>query len=239
MQNKDLSLLQNRLLHQLSDSQYAEFVGRCRSEKLVCGQNLHIADQNIGRVYFPLAGFVGVFTLTKQESPTDVILIGCEGMIGASISLGVQRAPFTITVQGAGEALSMQSTTFISQMKQSKRLRRLVRRYLYVQLRQLTQSAACFCHHDVKARLARWLLMSHDRSATGYVELTHATLAMMLGVRRSAISLAAGQLQVLNVIRYRRGRIEVISRAGLELQSCACYKEALDCYNDHLPESRH
>ncbi|MBN7818390.1 Crp/Fnr family transcriptional regulator [Bowmanella yangjiangensis] len=215
------------------------FVELCNVEKLHVGQCLHEVGKDIRKVYFPLTGYAGLHAAHEDKQHTDVTLLGCEGVIGASVLLGVRRAPFGVIVQGAGLALSLSPLTFIRQVKLSKELRRVIKLYLFLQLGQLTLSAACLSHHDVRSRLARWLLMGHDRADKSILILTHLALAQMLGVRRSAVTLAARQLQENGVIRYQRGRIEVISRSGLESYSCNCYRTEIDNYNVCLPLRHH
>lgn len=229
------SAFQNQLLTYLPRKQYNDLVEDCSVVKLTYGQCLHEAGVDIRRVYFPLTGFVGLHVAHEGGRPVDITLIGNEGVLGASILLGVRRAPFTFVVQGAGLALSMSSITLLRQVKLHKEFRRLIKRYLYIQMRQLTLSAICLSHHKVRARLARWLLMGHDRSNTECLALTHAALALMLGVRRSAVTLAARQLQSENMIRYRRGQIEILSHSGLKALCCNCYQAELDSYSALLP----
>jgi CRP-like cAMP-binding protein len=104
----------------------------------------------------------------------------------------------------------------------------VLKRYLYVLLAQLSQSTACGRFHEIRARLARWLLMTHDRAHADHFRLTHQYLADMLGVQRSAITIAAGSLQRKKLISYKRGAIFIVSRRGLETASCECYQAALD-----------
>jgi CRP-like cAMP-binding protein len=124
----------------------------------------------------------------------------------------------------------MPASRFRRALGESPALRGVVRRYLYVVLTQLSQSTACTRFHEAEARLARWLLLTHDRAHSDRFELTHQYLADMLGVRRSAVTIAAGALQRRNLIRYTRGRIEVVDRKGLEAASCECYETAIGDY---------
>jgi CRP-like cAMP-binding protein len=157
-------------------------------------------------------------------------LIGNEGMLGVTLMLGVNEAPFRGVVQGKGTALRMSTAELRRLLLASPSLRKTLHRYLYVLMEQLSTSAACSHFHEVEPRLARWLLMTHDRAHADHFHLTHAYLAGMLGVRRSGITVAAGVLQRGMLIRYTRGEISILDRAGLEAVSCECYNTTIDGY---------
>ncbi|MEF9671842.1 helix-turn-helix domain-containing protein [Pseudomonas sp. PCH446] len=126
-------------------------------------------------------------------------------------------------VQGAGNALRMSGLSLQLVLRDSPSLSNCLNQYLYVQLMQLAQTAACTHFHEIEPRLARWLLMTHDRAHANHFHLTHACLANRLGVRRSGVTLAAGALQQRGLIRYTRGEITILDRKGLEAASCECY----------------
>jgi CRP-like cAMP-binding protein len=151
-------------------------------------------------------------------------LIGNEGMLGATVILGVNVAPLRAVVQGAGTALRINTVDFRLILGEGKALPRTINRYLYVMLAQLSQTAACNHFHEIEPRLARWLLMTHDRAHADHFHLTHEFLADMLGVRRSGITVAAGALQAKNLIGYTRGEISILDRTGLEAAACECYE---------------
>lgn len=157
-------------------------------------------------------------------------LIGNEGMLGVTLVLGVESARLRGVVQGSGTALRMSVPRFLRELRVSPALRRTLNRYLFVLFAQLSQTAVCTRFHEIRARLARWLLLTHDRSQADSFHLTHQYLADMLGVQRSAITIAAGALQKKKLIRYTRGEIDVLDRRGLEAESCECYEAVITDY---------
>jgi CRP-like cAMP-binding protein len=150
-------------------------------------------------------------------------MVGDEGMLGTTLILGVDISPLHAVVQGAGPALRMDTARFRRELTISTTLQREVKRYLYVTMSQIAQTAACARLHVVEKRLARWLLMTHDRAHSDKFYVTHEFLAYMLGVRRVGVTMAATSLQKRKLISYSRGRITVLDRVGLEAAACACY----------------
>jgi len=192
---------------------------------ILCGH-----DQPYQYVYFPLSGFISLMVVIDNHPPLEVGLIGNEGMLGVTLVLGVNNSPQRAIVQGAGTALRMTSSQLIRVLRASPALLKSMNRYQYVLLAQLSQLAACTHFHEVDARLARWLLMTHDRAEADNFHLTHQYLADMLGVQRSAVTIAAGILQKRKLISYSRGEITVLKRKGLEAVSCECYDAIIQDY---------
>lgn len=143
-------------------------------------------------------------------------------MLGATLVLGVNATPMRAVVQGAGTALRMAVADARRELHRSEMLH-IIGRYLYLLISQLARSSACTRFHEIEPRLARWLLMTHDRAHADHFHLTHEFLADMLGVRRSGVSMAAGKLQRKKLIGYHRGAINVLDRKGLEAAACTCY----------------
>lgn len=213
----------SRLIEGLPSKQRKQLLNGCEPVDLVFGNVLHEANQTIRHVYFPLSGFISLVTTLDGHQPLEMGLIGNEGMLGATLALGIGQAPMRAVVQGSGSALRISSQLFKQELLSSPALLRALKRYLYVVMTQLSQSAACTHFHEIEPRLARWLLMTHDRAHADHFHLTHEYLADMLGVRRSGVSIAAAAMQARGLISYSRGQIYILDRAGLEQAACECY----------------
>ncbi len=213
----------NLLLASLPKEELDKVLECCECVDLIFGDTLFEPDQPLPHVYFPLTGFASHVTALAGHQPLEMGLVGNEGMLGATLSLGVNGAPMRAVVQGAGTALRMTASQLRRELIRCPCLQHLINRYLFVLLAQLAQTAACAHFHEIEPRLVCWLLLTHDRAHADHFHLTHAYLADMLGVRRSGISIAAGALQQRGLIRYSRGEICVLDRQGLEAASCECY----------------
>lgn len=224
-------LIENQLIDRLPAAAARSLLNACYPIEFEFEQVVAEAGAPVSRVLFPTTAVISVTAQVDKHNPLEMGMIGHEGMLGATLALGVNRHPMQAIIQAAGAALEISGTRFQQQLKNSPPLKRLVDGYLYVQAEQLAQTAACNAFHDVVARLARWLLMMDDRARGEPLVLTHLFLANMLGVRRSAVTIAAGQLQEKQLIRYARGHIQVRSRSGLEAVACACYSAALEAYH--------
>ena len=188
------------------------------------GQVLAQPDQRFDYVYFPETCVISVVNPT-DEGVVEVGTIGNEGMAGLSVFLGVDSFPNRTLVQLPGTLLRMPATVFADGTASRPALRQLLLRYTHTFLVQVAQTAACNQMHTVDQRCARWLLTAHDRiDGTDTFQLTHEFLALMLGVRRAGVTIAAGALQQAQLIRYARGKVTVLDRAGLERVSCDCYR---------------
>jgi CRP-like cAMP-binding protein len=221
----------NRLLAGLPGKPRKAILQSTECIDLLMGDTLCERGEPCRYVYFPLSGLLSLVWVITGHAALETRLIGNEGMFGSTLALGVQRAPQRVVVQGAGTALRMSTEQFLQNLQDHAALSRIIKRYMYVVFEQLAQTAACNRFHEVESRLARRLLMSHDHARCNHFHLTHQNLAEMLGVLRSAVTIAAGTLQQRGLIHYSRGEITILNRGGLEACACECYAIGIAEYN--------
>lgn len=213
----------NHLLEHLPGKVRERILQQCEPVELEFGEVLCEPGQRYEHVYFPQTSFISLMEIVDAHPPLEMGLIGNEGMLGVTLILGIQEIPFRAIVQGSGTANKMPVRNFKQILLENPSLRRVLNRYLYVTMLQLSQTGACTHFHEVEARLALWLLLVHDRAPANHFYLTHQYLADMLGVQRSAVTIAAGALQQRGLISYSRGEINILDRNSLEGVSCKCY----------------
>jgi CRP-like cAMP-binding protein len=221
----------NRLLAALPSRDQQRFLARCEALELKFCEVLSEPGASIRYVYFPLESFISLLASMDGHPTLEVGLIGNEGMLGASLVLGVDTSPLHALVLGQGAVLRITAKAFCEELQESKALQYILQRYLFVIIRQLAQTSACARFHVIEARLARWLLMTQDRAHADTFHITQKFLAYMLGVRRVGITTAATALQNHKLIRYSRGDITILDRKGLESAACPCYEANKACYS--------
>jgi len=222
-----MAFAENHLIAKLPRRDRISLLAASESVQLDLGAVLGEPGEPTRHVYFPNDCFISLVAAIAGEPGIEVGMVGREGMFGVQLALGVSAIPLHALVQGAGLARRIAAPRFRRELAASKALQQALNRYVYVLMAQLAMSSACTRFHNVEPRLARWLLMTQDRAHGDNFHLTHEFLAHMLGVRRVGITGAASDLQRRGLIRYHRGDITVLDRAGLEAAACACY--AADC----------
>ena len=214
---------QNHLIELLPKADQKRLLGKCESVELKMGQVLCEAGSPLRMAYFPVDSFISLLTRIEQHPSLEVGMVGREGCFGSTLTLGINTAALQALVQGSGSAWRISGPALREQLDASPALSRLLKRYLYVVMEQMTSASACLRFHLIGPRLARWLLMSEDRAHAKNFHVTHEFLAAMLGVRRVGVTVAAGELQRRGLIQYHRGELTVVDRAGLEASACPCY----------------
>lgn len=220
----------NRLLAALPRKDRQHLLAGCEHVHLEVSDVLYEPDQKVHYVYFPLDCFASLIATINGQNRLEVCMIGNEGMLGTSLIIGVDVPLLSAMVQGTGTALRMKSAVFERELEYSPALKQILQRYFYVVMRQLAQTATCMRFHLVEERLARWLLMTRDRTCSDVLYLTQELLSNMLGVRRVSVCNAATSLQKRHLISYHRGEIMILDHAGLIAASCACYQADVDHY---------
>jgi CRP-like cAMP-binding protein len=214
----------NRLLSALPRKEYRRLLPELEQVAMPFAEVIYEPGDLIRHVYFPNDSLVSLLSVVAERSTLEVGIVGNEGMAGIAAFLGVGRSTSRALVQGAGTAMRMKASTLRKEAERAGSLRRLLQLYTHSLLTQVSQTAACNRFHQVGARLARWLLMTHDRLRSDEFRLTQEFMSNMLGVRREGVNKAAGALQRDKLISYSRGHIRVLDRAGLEAVSCECYR---------------
>jgi CRP-like cAMP-binding protein len=220
----------NRLLAALPRKDYRKLLPFLEPVTLAFQEVLYEPHARIRHVYFPNDCFISMLTTVDADRAAEVGLVGSEGMIGVPVALGAAVSPFRAMVQGGGTAMRMKVADFRRDFSESAALRRELFLFTHLLMIQIAQTAACNRYHVVTQRMARWLLMTRDRVNSNEFRITQEFLALMLGVRRSRVSVAAGKLQERKLIGYRRGTVTILDQIGLEAAACVCYKTVKDIY---------
>jgi CRP-like cAMP-binding protein len=219
--DQSLPVPRNRLLAALPPDILAAL--RLEPAELVFRKTLHVAGEPIASIYFPESGYASMLAYLEDGDAAEVGLVGSEGMVGLPVLLGADCDDLEAMVQLPGHALRMDAFAFREALDRIPELRTLLLRYVLVHHGQVARTAACNGRHHTEQRLARWLLMAHDRAEGDSFAMTHEFLSLMLGLRRAGITIAAGLLQKAGFIHYARGQMEITDRAGLESVACECY----------------
>jgi CRP-like cAMP-binding protein len=186
--------------------------------------SLYEAEQMPRYAYFPTSGIASVVTAMEDGSTTEVGLIGREGVVGAFHLLGPAKVPTSCFIQLEATALRISFPDLVHAFRNHEEIRDRILEFIQEQAVSLSQLAGCNRLHESEERLSRWLLMAQDRTGTEVLDFTQEFLAMMLGARRTTVTVIAGELQRRGLIEYRRGKVTILDRASLEEAACDCYQ---------------
>ncbi len=222
---------QNRILAALGIDDFACIQSDLELVTLLLGEVLYEPGDKLTHVYFPVTCIVSLMFNTLNGASAELAMTGNDGFVGLPLVLGCDTASQQLVVQSTGAAYRLQAEVMRWELDQGGELQRLALLYIQALMTQMSQSVVCNRHHTVDQQLCRWLLLSLDLLPGSQINMTQALIANMLGVRREAVTEAAGKLQAGGVIKYSRGRIDVIDRPGLEARACECYGVVKAAYN--------
>ncbi|WP_295433093.1 Crp/Fnr family transcriptional regulator [uncultured Thiodictyon sp.] len=214
---------QNHLLAALPDPEFAALSPHLELFPLPLGEMLYEPGRQLHHAYFPTSAVVSLHYVTESGAAVETAGVGNEGMVGVTLFMGGDPTPSSAVVQIAGHAYRLERRRLKQAFDGPGLFQRLLLRYTQALITQLAQTAACNRHHCVEQQLSRWLLLTLDRAPARELVMTQELVAGMLGVRRESVTAAAGKLQQLGYIRYRRGHITVLDREGLATRACECY----------------
>jgi CRP-like cAMP-binding protein len=214
---------ENHLLGMLPAEDQARVFPLLEPVTLTLGQVLCESGDSGGYVYFPTDSIVSLLYLMESGASAEIAVVGHDGMVGIALFMGGGSTTTRSVVQSAGHGFRLSRTQFEAEIDRHGALLELMLRYSQALITQMAQTAVCNRHHAIDQQLCRWLLLSLDRLPGNELLATQELIANMLGVRREGVTAAAGKLQDMGVIDYRRGHITVLDRAKLETLVCECY----------------
>lgn len=229
--------LANKLLSALPEAAFGRLAPSLEPVSMRLGESLPDGHGRMKCVFFPTTAIVSLLHVMDDGSSGEIAVVGNDGIVGIAVYMGGETTPNKAVVQSAGHAFRLSGSALLAEFGRSGELQHLLLRYTMALLAQMAQTAACNRHHSVDQQLCRWLLLSLDRLPSNELVMTQELIANMLGVRREGVTLAAGKLQKAGLIDYRRGRITVLDRPGLEARVCECYKVVRDEFARLLPDA--
>lgn len=205
------------------------------SVDLPLGLVLYESGKTLSHVYFPTTAIVSLLFVMENGSSAEIAVVGNDGIVGISLFMGGESTPSRAVVQSAGKGYRLAAQDMKNEFNKAGPVMHLLLRYTQALITQMTQTAVCNRHHTLDQQLCRWLLLSLDRLQVNELVMTQELIANMLGVRREGVAEAAHKLQEAGLIRYARGHISVLNRAGLEKRTCECYAVVKKEYDRLIP----
>ena len=227
--------MKNHLLAALPHAESQRWLPHLQPVDFSLGEVLYESGATLTHVYFPTTALVSLLYVMEDGSSAEIAVVGNEGIVGISLFMGGGSTPSRAVVQSAGDGLRLDAKVLKDEFNQNGPVLHLLLRYTQALSTQMAQTAVCNRHHSLDQQLCRWLLLSLDRLQGFELVMTQELIANMLGVRREGVTEAALKLQHVGLIRYARGHITVLDRAGLERRTCECYAVVKKEYDRLLP----
>lgn len=218
-----MAFTENQLIERLPQAARKQLLDQCEPFELTLSAELSACGNPLSHAYFPRDGFISLVVGVDKHPSLEVGMVGREAMLGAELILGAASTPWRALVQGAGSSWRIGAAALRTETATNPALLRLLQSSVLVRLHQQATASACVRYHTIRPRLARWLLMSRDRAGTDCFHVTQEFMALMLGVRRVGVTVAASELQDIGLISYRRGEMTVLDREGMQAHACSCY----------------
>jgi len=230
-----LHMQENHLLAALPQAVKRRWSEELEYVDLPLGHVVYEAGTTLNHVYFPTTAIVSILYVMENGASGEIAVVGNEGIVGISLFMGGESTPSRGVVQSAGHGLRLKAEVLKREFEQNVPVLHLLLRYTQALITQMAQTAVCNRHHSLDQQLCRWLLLSLDRLQGDELVMTQELISNMLGVRREGVTEGAVKLQNAGLIRYVRGRITVLDRAGLEERTCECYAVVKREYDRLLP----
>jgi CRP-like cAMP-binding protein len=225
----------NHLLASLPDEEWHRWSPMLEFVQMPLGQVLYESGVTLGFVYFPITSIVSLLYVMENGASAEIAVVGNEGIVGVSLFMGGESTPSRAVVQSAGVGCRLDAQIMKAEFNKAGPVLHLLLRYTQALITQMAQTAVCNRHHSLDQQLCRWLLLSLDRLGGDELVMTQELIANMLGVRREGVTEGALKLQKAELIRYSRGHITILNRAGLEQRTCECYRVVKREYERLLP----
>lgn len=225
----------NELLAALPPEEWERWAPQIEWVQMPLGQVLYESGVTLKHAYFPTTAIVSLLYVMESGASAEIAVAGNEGLVGISLFMGGGSTPSRAVVQSAGEGYRISSQFIRTEFDRAGAVMHLLLRYTQALITQMSQTAVCNRHHSLDQQLCRWLLLSLDRLQGNELVMTQELIANMLGVRREGVTEGALRLQAAGLIRYARGHIKVLDRAGLEARTCECYAVVKKEYDRLLP----
>jgi CRP-like cAMP-binding protein len=225
----------NQLMAALPDSEWLRWQPHLEQVSMPLGQVIYESGVTLSHVFFPTSAIISLLYVMENGASAEIAVVGNEGIVGISLFMGGESTPSRAVVQSAGEGFRLRAQLMKEEFNRGGPVLHLLLRYTQALITQMAQTAVCNRHHSLDQQLCRWLLLSLDRLQNNELVMTQELIANMLGVRREGVTEAALKLQQEGLIKYARGRITVLDRAGLEKRTCECYAVVKKEYDRLLP----